>query len=150
MKGMPKIIIGAENTKYKNSIPRSAVAQKYCVRCDKLKPVTDFHKNKYWKEQSYHDAWCKDCISKYVKDEETLRDYFAHNNRVYSDALFQEAKTRAAYKLASNETYIRGDDVKREAMLMKLTISTVFSIMNNKAYYNYVNNMGTDGGFVPM
>lgn len=56
---------------------RQTLAQKMCVKCRKTKPITEFYKNETWKEQSYCDAYCKECAQKMCKDKLGVREYFS-------------------------------------------------------------------------
>ena len=80
---------------------------KMCVVCHEVKPLEEFYKNRSWHEQRFCDAYCKECAKKMVKDKETVRRYFWDNNRLWSDDVWEMAKKKAAYTLATNEDFLR-------------------------------------------
>lgn len=47
------------------------VTSKLCVRCGNVLPLNNFYGNKGWATQSFHDAWCKDCVTSFCNDKET-------------------------------------------------------------------------------
>lgn len=50
---------------------KKKLISKLCVKCGKVLPLQDFYSNKDWMDQTYHDAWCKECVGKFCVDKET-------------------------------------------------------------------------------
>lgn len=48
-----------------------AESVKLCTRCNQTKKISEFYHNRDWLVQNCKDAWCKDCVEKYIKDENT-------------------------------------------------------------------------------
>lgn len=61
---------------------------KACVKCGRVLPLDAFYKNNSWKEQLFHDAWCKECYAGWCKDLDTLKVYMEENNRIWDDGIW--------------------------------------------------------------
>ena len=116
---------------------------KLCVRCNKVLPLGKFYGNKSWADQSYHDAWCMDCATKYCKDKDTIKQYCYDNNRKWDDSFWSSAIKKAQYQLATNPDYLspKVSDEKKEEMMNTTAAKQFFSIMNMKPFYFFVDNM---------
>lgn len=73
------------------------VASKLCVRCGAILPLGDFYGNKGWATQSFRDAWCKTCVSKFCGSKDSLHEYCWYNNRRWSDDYYDAAVKKARY-----------------------------------------------------
>lgn len=124
---------------------------KLCVRCNRILPLLDFYSNKSWTAQKYHDAWCKECASKYCKDQETLKQYCYENNRMWKDTTWESAVKKAQYVLSTNADYINPNvSAKRKKEIENTTIvRQFFGSMNWGGNYAYIENIGTDGEPIP-
>lgn len=67
---------------------------KLCIRCNRVLPLTHFHKNKYTKDG--HRVYCKDCVAEYGKQyRETAKGVFkglAGRQRYYRKHRHHRAK----------------------------------------------------------
>lgn len=124
--------------------------QKICVRCGVKKPLSKFYKNKYWRDQSYRDAWCMDCARKYVVNRDTLMEYCAGNNRAFSQKCYEQASIKATYSLSNDSEYVNAKEDKRETMLQAAIAANYLGKMNIGSFYSYQNNMDQNGQFLPV
>lgn len=114
---------------------------KVCIRCQKPKPLTEFHPNKGWKEQQGRDVWCKDCVAQ-CGTKEMLREYFWDNNREWNEQIWAQARVKAEKMAATNLTFQKSNDERRKMILDRLTCQQVPTVMNS--LYKFVDN--TNGG----
>lgn len=123
------------------------VPSKLCLRCNRILPLTSFYANKDWREQTYRDAWCKECAAKHCKDKESLKEYCYENNRRWEDSYFDSAMKKAQYHLATNAEYISPStsDQKRESMADAAACTSFFGMMNMLGVYKYVENVNRTG-----
>lgn len=128
---------------------RVPVASKLCVRCNRVLPLGSFYPNKGWLDQRYHDAWCKDCVTQYCKDKETLKQYCYENNRQWRDNFWDSALKKAQYAIATNPDYIdpKATPKKRKDIEDRAAVRQFFSLMNLSAFYSYTENVNKDGVF---
>lgn len=114
---------------------------KLCLKCGRVKPISEYYTNRDWEDQLGKDIWCRDCVNRCsTKDE--VREYFWENHRAWNDRIWQKAEERAE-KLASNNTvYQKANDDRRRTLLEKLTCQQVPAVMG--VYYQYIEN-GEDG-----
>lgn len=108
---------------------------KLCLKCGRVKPISDYYANRDWDAQLGKDIWCKECVNRCgTKDE--VREYFWENHRDWNDTIWQKAGERAE-KLASNNTvYQKANDDRRKTLLEKLTCQQIPAVMG--VYYKYV------------
>lgn len=120
---------------------------KLCVRCNRLLPLEDFYPNREWRAQMYRDAWCKDCVSDYCEDAETLKEYCYHNNRKWADEFFDRAIKKASYILSTNAEYIDPTTTssRRETIFNRTAAKQFFSQMNLANVYCYTENIKSNG-----
>lgn len=123
------------------------VASKLCVRCGRVLPLTSFYGNKGWATQSFHDAWCRDCSTKFCHDLDTLREYCWYNNRRWTDEYYEMAQKKARYTLANSNEYLKATAEKREELEAEATCRSFFSIMNLSNVYAYSDNVGREGEY---
>lgn len=119
------------------------VPSKLCLRCNRILPLTSFYAHKDWREQTYRDAWCKECAAKYCKDKETLKAYCFENNRRWEDSFFDSAMKKAQYHLATNPEYLDPSitEKKRESIANAAACTSFFGMMNMLGVYRYVENV---------
>ena len=105
---------------------------KLCLKCGRVKPISEYYANRDWEDQLGKDIWCRDCVNRCsTKDE--VREYFWENHRAWNDRIWQKAEERAE-KLASNNTvYQKANDDRRRTLLEKLTCQQVPAVMG--VYY---------------
>lgn len=122
---------------------------KLCVRCNIIKDLSEFYTNPNWKDQNYRDAWCKECLDKYVFDLKSVKEYCHFNNRGWDDSFWEAASKKAKYVLAKNTEFL--DDKtpkKRKLEIQNRTICRQwFSMMNYPKYYTYQEHIGEDGQY---
>lgn len=116
---------------------------KLCVRCNRVLPLTEFYVNRNWVEQRYRDAWCKDCVSRYCVDKDSLRLYCYENNRKWTDGLYDIAKRKSKYSLATNTDYInpKTSQKKKKEIAELAAVKQFFSLMNMTGFYGFVDNV---------
>jgi len=131
-----------ETTRKQRRIP-----SKLCVRCSKVLPLTDFYSNKGWPSQSYHDAWCKECASKFCIDKESLREYCWYNCRRWSDEYYEMAGKKTMYTLAGQEEYLKAAKAKKVEIEGRMTCRQFFSIMHLPNIYRFSDNLGNEGEY---
>lgn len=120
-----------------------AVNSKICLKCSRVLPLNNFYQNANWKEQNYHDAFCRQCYQRYCKDESSVEDYFIANNRKWNHQMWQVSARKAEYNLSNNATYLKADPSDRVRMVDEATARVLPSVMNLKRYYFYVQNQHT-------
>lgn len=122
------------------------VPSKLCIRCTRILPLTAFYSNREWRDQTYRDAWCKECAGKHCKDKETLRKYCYENNRGWEDSHWDSAMKKASYYLATDPDYLQASSpTRRDEIANAAACRCFFSIMNMKSVYQYVNNTPAPG-----
>ena len=127
--------------------PKKNVQQsKCCPMCGRTLPLSNFYPHRLWVDQIYHDLWCKDCVSRECKDEESLQHYFYENNREWKDELYEVAVRTATKKLSTDQKYISSEtpNADKRKMESKSIVKNVLMMMNLSTYYGYVEN---DGAF---
>ena len=60
---------------------KTKVADKMCIRCRQIKPVTEFYRNRGWTDQACCDMYCIECTRQLIVGKEAARKYFWENNR---------------------------------------------------------------------
>jgi len=120
---------------------------KMCIRCSEIKPLTEFYTHAEWSTQSYRDAWCKECARNACTSIEGTKEYCHFNNRGWRDDYWEKAGEKASYVLANDAEYINPKTSKRrKAQLRDSCIGRQWlAMMNQKAYYQYVEHVGEDG-----
>lgn len=131
---------------------RQKLNRKFCVKCRKVKPITDFYANSGWKEQSFADAYCKECALGFCKDKETVREYFWNNNRLWDERIWHSAEKRAQYDLSTNKEYLAVKTAKsrKEQIEQLVHARACLMIMNLATFYKYSDNIKDDGEYVPF
>lgn len=118
------------------------VPSKLCLRCNRILPLTDFYTNKGWRDQTYRDAWCKECVGKYCKDKETLRTYCFENNRKWEDSFWDSSMKKAQYYVSTDPEYLKTTSpTKKDSIAKGAACRCFFSMMNMKGIYQFVNNI---------
>lgn len=122
---------------------KAASNYKACVKCNRSLPLSEFYLNKKWKDQSYHDAWCRDCVQRYCKDQESLKEYCHENNRKWEDGYWDSAYKKAQYYLSNNAKYVDPtySPQKKKALVDEATCRQFFTMMNLPAFYTFVDNV---------
>lgn len=119
---------------------------KMCVLCHEVKPLDEYYKNRAWHEQRFCDAYCKECAKQMVKDKDTVRRYFWDNNRLWNDEIWEAAKKKAAYTLATSEEFLKKNvsRERRQAAENKAIAMACLQVMNSATYYGYSDNVSED------
>lgn len=123
------------------------VPSKMCLRCKRIKPLTDFYKNRAWTEQSGVDLYCKDCCKQMCIDMTTMRKYCWENNRLWMDDMWNAARKRAERVWANQKEWLnpRTSEKKKREIEDRMTCGMFFTVMNLAAYYKFVDNTDEDG-----
>lgn len=132
---------------------KKKVPSKLCLKCNRVLPLGDFYPNKKWTAQSYRDTWCKECATKYCKDQETVKQYCFENNRAWKDSYWDSAMKKAQRILATNADYIdpKTTSTKRRELEEINAAKQFFTQMNMANVYSYVENISKDGNCIlPM
>ena len=137
----------AESTKSRRK--EKQIASKLCVRCNQIKPLNAFYANKGWASQSFHDAWCRDCVMKTCADRDTLRAYCWYNNRRWSEEMYTAAAKKARYTLANDPVYldVNAPEERRRAVENRAIVRSFFSVMNLDNLYVFSPNVSDDGAY---
>lgn len=120
---------------------------KVCLKCGRVLPISDYYSNKDWKEQTFHDAWCRDCYGRYCKDEASVQEYFFYNNRKYDPTIWEGAVAKAEYNLSNNSDYITASYGDKKRLQNEAAARLVPSFMNLVRYYTYVENTPTQDAY---
>ena len=123
------------------SSKKSGLEKKCCPKCGRALPLSKFYPHKAWKEQIFHDLWCKDCIERECTDEESLKTYFYENDRAWSEPLYEAAVRKAKKSLMANPSYVGNRSLRdREVIEQRTIVNAVLSMMNLANFYKYVDN----------
>lgn len=142
---MTEDYILAPQEKYgRKNKPSGKVASKLCTKCSNALPLTEFYKNPQWGGQSFHDAWCRNCVKGHCKDRETLREYCWYNNRLWRDDMYEKSIKQAEYTLSSNADYLKATPEKKQKMLDEQACSHFLGKMNLATVYSYCDNISEE------
>ena len=119
----------------KRTSTTSVVDKKFCPKCGRSLPLTQFYPNRAWKEQVYHDAWCKDCAQREGVTEEGLKAYCLDNNRGWVEECYEMAVRKARNVLTANPKYASAKD--KAEIEGKTICNAFFGICNLRQYYKY-------------
>lgn len=114
---------------------------KLCLKCGRVKPISEYYANRDWDEQLGKDIWCKECVNRCSSKDE-VREYFWENHREWNDRIWQKAEEKAEKLASNNLTYQKANDDRRKTILERLTCQQVPALMG--VYYHYIDN-GKDG-----
>ncbi len=116
---------------------------KDCVRCNKTKKLEAFYMNRDYKDGLFRDNFCKTCFNDFVQDEETLREYFRLNNRVFPEALWTESYEIAKKEVENLEEYKNCRDLNKiNLTIFNIARKKITQKMNLTNYYVFVDNTG--------
>lgn len=118
----------------KSAKAKPKVTMKICPRCNTSKPITDFYINKEWEEQLGHDLWCKECFAK-CQCKDDVREYFWNNNREFTESIWDTAKAKAERKAATNATFQKLNEDRREKILNKLACAEIPIVLSKNVKY---------------
>lgn len=110
---------------------------KLCLKCGRVKPISEYYTNRDWEEQLGKDIWCKECVNRCANKDE-VREYFWENHRTWDDKIWLKAEERAEKLASNNTTYQKANDDRRKVILERLTCQQVPAVMS--IYYKYVEN----------
>ena len=108
---------------------------KLCLKCGRVKPLTDYYINKDWEEQLGKDIWCKDCFTRCTTKDE-IREYFWENHREWDERIWESALKKATALAANNTTYQKTTDERRKLILDRLTCQQIPTVMQSR--YKYI------------
>lgn len=110
---------------------------KLCLKCGRVKPISEYYINRDWEEQLGRDIWCKECVNRCSSKDE-IREYFWENHREWNDRIWQKAEEKAEKLASNNLTYQKANDDRRKVILERLTCQQVPAIMG--VNYKYVDS----------
>lgn len=110
---------------------------KLCLKCGRVKPISEYYANRDWEEQLGKDIWCKECVNRCANKDE-VREYFWENHRTWDDKIWLKAEERAEKLASNNTTYQKANDDRRKVILERLTCQQVPAVMS--IYYKYIEN----------
>ena len=109
-----------------------------CSKCGKKKKIDSFYTNKMNKSQNGRDFWCKEDVHKFVHNEETLRIYCLENQRVFSEALWEDCSEKVKTRYANDPEYNSLSEEKRMEFSAKKILNGYYSRQNQIQYYSYI------------
>ena len=125
-------------SKVRNAAPP---VTKICSKCKNTRNLTEFYSNRDWTEQLGKDIWCKSCVSK-CSNKDELREYFWHNNREWSERLWNNARKKAELAANKNTTYQRAFEETKKNILDRLTCQNVLKSMQiNYKFVDHTNDI---------
>ena len=127
------------------------IARKLCIKCGQVLALNEFYHNRDWAEQSFRDAWCKNCVNDFCTTRNSLREYCWHNNRSWSDDYYNQAMNRALYSLSTSDEYLaasaKGAEDKVRKLEEKAACRCFLGIMNLAGIYHYTDNVSAGGNY---
>lgn len=126
---------------------RKASAVKMCLKCQKIKPLTEFYKNAAWTEQNGVDIYCKECVRDMCYDKETIRQYCWENGRAYSEPMWETAQKRSKRLLINNAEWLSDKTSKKrkEEIENKYICGQFFLVMGMAPFYSFRDPTDEDG-----
>lgn len=116
----------------------ASVNSKACLKCGRALPISAFYSNAKWKEQKFHDAYCRQCYMNMCKDQQTVQEYFRANNRKWNHEMWQIATRRAQSNLCTNRSYLTAKASDKTKMIDEATIRAIPTLMNLNKFYVFV------------
>ena len=113
---------------------KPAPQTKLCSKCGKVKPITNFTKNRDWDEEFGYDRWCKDCLTK-CATREAMAEYFWENHREWNEAMWESAKKKAESQAANNVVYQKSGFDRRATLLEAMICAQLPRLFT--VYYKY-------------
>lgn len=113
---------------------KQAPQTKLCARCNKVKPIAKFYKNRDWADEYGYDRWCRDCLAK-CKTREAMREYCWENHRHWDEKMWQAANKKAASEAANNIVYQKSGTERRMELLETMTCAVLPTYF--PMYYKY-------------
>lgn len=107
---------------------------KLCMRCNKVKPIREFTKNREWEDEYGYDKWCTACL-KQCKTREAMREYFWENHRHWDEKMWAAATRKATSEAANNVVYQKSGAVRRKELLETMTCALLPTFFT--PYYKY-------------
>ena len=109
-----------------------------CSKCGKKKKIDAFYTNKMNKSQNGRDFTCKECTHKAVIDKESLQTYCVDNQRVFSEALWEDSLIKVTNKYSGDPEYNSLSEIKREEFAIQKTLNGYYSRQNQIQYYTFI------------
>ena len=104
-------------------------AKKRCIHCNKVWDITEFIPNRAWGAQQNCDLYCRQCTRAMVVDKTSFRKYMWENNRMYTEAIWDTAITKAKRILLNNAEYN-----KKKEEIAKVKIAPVVKALCKASY----------------
>ena len=127
-------------------------AKKRCIHCNKVWDITEFIPNRAWGAQQNCDLYCRQCTRAMVVDKTSFRKYMWENNRMYTEAIWDTAITKAKRILLNNAEYNKKNTsaTRRKEIEDQVTALQAISVMNLPQYYHYNDNADEIGNLAPF
>jgi len=126
-----RLLPNVVESKAKKPTPKK---KKLCLKCGRLKDLSDYYANRDWEEQLGKDCWCKECVNRCVTKDE-IKEYFWENHRLWDERIWQIARQRAEQIASTNLTYQRASEDRRVNILERLTAQGVPAAMGTMYQY---------------
>lgn len=126
---------------------KQKVVTKACAKCGVEKKLEEFYAHKMYTKGICRDRWCKECAKAMAISEVGLRDYMMHNNRLFTQELWNDAMAKAVVDCNKQTEYLLANDSEKSAMLTVKAGGTALLLMNSAKHYRYVNYEDSDFQF---
>lgn len=133
MRALPETPMATIESRSKKGTPPSRQT-KLCLRCGRVKPLSDYYVNRDWAEQLGKDIWCKECVGRCLT-KDAIREYFWENHRVWAERIWEAAEKKATELASKNTTYQKASEERRALILEGLTCQQVPVIMQTRYKY---------------
>lgn len=131
--------------------PKKPVKQKQimktCAKCGTEKRIEEFYTHKMYSKGICRDRWCKECARSMAVSEIGLRDYMMHNNRLFTQDLWNDAMNKAVVECNKLKDYLTASDEEKSVMLTAKAGNMALLLMNSAKHYRYVNYEDSDFQF---
>jgi len=116
--------------------------KKECRKCGGKLQISSFYTNRDWNTELYKDAWCKECVRKFVVSEKTLKDYCQYNRRVWQQDLYDWCLATIENELSENAEYQNMKDAnKKNEIFLTKVFKGYFKQMGNTQYYRLTSEL---------
>ena len=113
---------------------KPAKKKKLCLKCGRVKDLTDYYANRDWDEQLGKDVWCKDCVNRCATKDD-IKEYFWENHRLWDERIWQVAQQKAEQLAANNITYQKATEDRKRGILERLTAQSIPASMQTMYKY---------------
>ena len=118
-----------------------------CNVCGKKKKIDSFYTNKMNKSQNGRDFTCRECVHRDVSGKESLQTYCLENQRVFSEALWEDCSEKVKTKYSNDPEYNSLSEEKRMEFSTKKILNGYYSRQNQIQYYSYIIKDGESNNY---